>query len=48
VPSDSGWYLTQGFLELAPGVDSIFDNNSLERHFYAKLPTPDVGTNKNM
>jgi len=36
VPSDSGWYLTQSYLELAPGVDSIFDNNSLERHFYAK------------
>jgi hypothetical protein len=46
LPSDTGWYLVLSWLETRAGVDSIFDNNSLERHFYAKLPTPDVDGNK--
>jgi hypothetical protein len=46
VPSDSGMYKMTSYLETRPGVDSVTDNNSIERLFYAKLITVDAVTNK--
>lgn len=47
VPSDSGWYKVTSWIQTGPSVDSIPDNNYMERCFYAKLTTSNVGLNKN-